>query len=90
MSQEPRPRICLCPKCLTPAGEPGACPVCGHELLVCRPGDPDDPCRKPLMTAGGEIKTQAPLWWLTLTLGELPQIAAKASKRRFSDKAGTA
>ena len=75
------PAVCLCPNCLTPAGEPGPCAVCGHERLVCRPGDPDDPCRKPLMTASGEIKTQAPLWWLLQTVGSLAEASAQAGER---------
>jgi hypothetical protein len=76
MAQELQPAICLCPNCLTPAVEPGPCHVCGHERLVCRPGDPDDPCRKPLMTANGRIKTQAPLWWLLKTVGPLARESA--------------
>ena len=69
--------ICLCPNCLTPAAEPGPCANCGHERLVCRPGDPDDPCRKPLMTADGRVKTQAPRWWLSHTVGPLVESSAE-------------
>jgi hypothetical protein len=64
-------RVYLCPHCLTPAGEAGACHVCGHERLTCRPGSPDDPCRKPLMDAQGQLKSQAPRWWLVKTVGKL-------------------
>lgn len=80
MAEESAAPVCLCPHCLTPATEPGLCDVCGHTRLVCRPGDPNDPCRKPLMTAGGEVVTRAPLWWLKLTVGRLAEQAAKAAK----------
>jgi hypothetical protein len=54
----------LCPRCFEPAEDPTPCPRCGGERVACRPGAPDDPVRKPLMTATGEIKSRAPLWWL--------------------------
>jgi hypothetical protein len=63
--------IYLCPNCLTPGGEPGACPECGHTRVGCRPGDPDDPCRRPLMDANGKLRTRAPLWWLQYTVRDL-------------------
>jgi hypothetical protein len=81
MNQESRPAICLCPNCLTPAEEPGPCQVCGHERVVCRPGAEDDECRKPLMTASGRIKTQAPKWWLMHTVGELAEWAGRHGKQ---------
>ena len=54
----------VCPKHMEPAREPSPCPRCGRERVTCRPGDADDPCRKPLMSAAGEVKSRAPLWWL--------------------------
>lgn len=54
----------LCEQCLTPDDSPGACHVCGGRRLECRPGDPDDPCRRPLMDRMGRIQTRAPRWWL--------------------------
>jgi hypothetical protein len=32
---------------------------------------PDDPCRRPLMDAAGQVRTRAPLWWLRLRVGPL-------------------
>lgn len=57
-------RLFVCPRCVTPAGEPGPCTNCGAERVECAPGDAHDPCRKPLMTGSGQVKTRAPLWWL--------------------------
>lgn len=54
----------MCPKCMEPAEEPTPCPNCGGERIPCRPGDPDDPCRKPMMSSSGEIRSRAPVWWL--------------------------
>lgn len=63
--------VYLCPNCLLPAGEPGECPECGHTRLGCRPGDPDDPCRRPLIDAQGNVRSRAPLWWLQHTVTDL-------------------
>ncbi len=63
--------VYLCPNCLLPGGEAGKCPECGNERLSCRPGDPDDPCRRPLMDAAGNLRTRAPLWWLQYTVTDL-------------------
>jgi len=57
-------QIFLCPNCLSPGEAAGACVNCGTEVLTCRPGDPDDPCRRPLINAEGKVLTRAPLWWL--------------------------
>ena len=65
--------IYLCPVHLTPTGEPGACPECGREMLGCRPGDPNDPCRRPIMDQRGRVLTRAPLWWLRYSVAELAQ-----------------
>ena len=54
----------ICPRCLEPAEEPTLCPNCGGKRVRCRPGSADDPCRKPLMAASGEIRGRAPIWWL--------------------------
>jgi len=66
-------RFSLCPRCLLPGEEPGACPQCGTQRLTCRPGDPDDPCRRPLIDAAGRVQTRAPLWWLRFTVGRLTE-----------------
>lgn len=63
--------IFLCQRCFTPAKAAGTCPNCGGELIGCRPGDPDDPCRKPLMNSKGELLSRAPLWWLAYQIPEL-------------------
>jgi hypothetical protein len=44
------------------------------ELLTCKPGDPDDPCRRPLIDAKGQIKTRAPVWWLKYSVTDLMDI----------------
>jgi len=56
--------IYLCPNCLSPADSGGPCRNCGETVIECRPGDPDDPCRRPLMDAKGRVRTRAPMWWL--------------------------
>lgn len=67
-------QIHLCPKCLEAQAAPGLCPNDGMELLTCKPGDPDDPCRRPLIDAMGQIKTRAPVWWLKYSVTELMDI----------------
>jgi hypothetical protein len=64
-------QLYLCPRCLLPGETVGPCPRCGGQRLTCRPGDPDDPCRKPLIDAEGMVRTRAPLWWLRQTVGPL-------------------
>jgi hypothetical protein len=54
----------LCETCFYASDQPGVCPDCGHELVECRPGTPDDPCRRPLMDQEGRLLTRAPLWWV--------------------------
>ncbi len=61
----------LCPRCLESALQAGTCPRCGVQRVRCRPGEPDDPCRRPLMDAQGKILTRAPLWWLRHTVSAL-------------------
>lgn len=63
--------VYLCARCLLAGDAPGPCPRCGQERLTCRPGDPDDPCRKPLIDSAGEVRTRAPLWWLKNTVAPL-------------------
>jgi hypothetical protein len=63
--------IFLCPNCFLPADKPGECPQCGHTRVGCRPGDPDDPCRRPLIGSDGKLRTRAPLWWLQYTVTNL-------------------
>ncbi|NIM93450.1 MAG: hypothetical protein GTO18_07040 [Anaerolineales bacterium] len=63
--------IYLCPRCLEAQPSAGLCPNDGTELLSCRPGDPDDPCRRPLMDADGRVLTRAPAWWLHYTVEDL-------------------
>ena len=54
----------MCPKCMEPALEQTSCPTCGGERITCRPGEVDDPCRKPLMLPTGQVRSRAPIWWL--------------------------
>jgi hypothetical protein len=54
----------LCPICFEPDDEPTSCPRCGGERATCRPGAANDPGRKPVIAATGEIKSHAPVWWL--------------------------
>lgn len=63
--------VYLCSVHLIPTGQPGVCSECGRELVGCRPGDPDDPCRRPLMDSRGRILTRAPLWWLRYSVSDL-------------------
>ena len=61
----------LCERCLLAGDAPGPCPRCGRERLTCRPGTPDDPGRRPLMSAAGDVHTRAPLWWLKHSVAPL-------------------
>jgi hypothetical protein len=54
----------MCPRCMEAADEPTPCPRCGGERVACRPGEADDPRRRPLMSSTGEVRSHAPLWWL--------------------------
>jgi hypothetical protein len=65
-------QVYLCPRCLSAEGGPGVCPRCGEERLACRPGAPDDPCRRPLMDSRGQVRTRAPFWWLRANLAHSP------------------
>lgn len=66
--------VFLCPRCLTAADTSGNCSVCGTKRVGCRPGDPDDPCRRPLIDSQGRIRTRAPRWWLYQTIAGLADI----------------
>ena len=65
--------IYLCPRCLAASAQPGVCDRCGEERLGCRPGEADDPCRRPLMDARGQVRTRAPLWWVRKTMARLAE-----------------
>jgi hypothetical protein len=71
MSEEFVEVVYLCPKCLEAQSAPGPCPNDGTELLSCRPGDPDDPCRRPLMDRDGQVRSRAPKWWLNYSVKDL-------------------
>jgi hypothetical protein len=71
MGNDQGDRILLCPGCLTPAEAPGACEHCGTTVIECRPGEADDPCRRPLMNRNGKVLTRAPIWWLQHRVGSL-------------------
>jgi hypothetical protein len=66
-------QVYLCSNCLLAGDSPGPCPRCGRLRLTCRPGDADDPCRRPLIDSAGAVRTRAPLWWLTQSVGPLMQ-----------------
>jgi hypothetical protein len=72
----------LCPRCLDSQPGAGACPRCGVERIGCRPGDADDPCRRPLVDAAGQVRTRAPLWWLRQTVGPLTRFLDRRTERR--------
>lgn len=71
MDAAPIEQVYLCPRCMLAGDSPEPCPRCGGERLTCRPGDPDDPCRRPLIDSNGRVRTRAPLWWLRLTVRDL-------------------
>ena len=73
--------VFLCPRCLTASETAGACEVCGGARLGCRPGDPDDPCRRPIIDGRGRVRTRAPLWWLRTSVRPLIE---EAERRRRS------
>ena len=64
-------QVYLCARCLLAGDSPGPCGRCGRPRLTCRPGDPDDPCRRPLMDADGLVRTRAPMWWLMQSVAPL-------------------
>jgi len=64
-------QVYLCPRCFEAQNTPGNCPNDGMELLSCQPGDPDDPCRRPLMDNKGNIVSRAPVWWLQYSIRDL-------------------
>lgn len=72
MTSEDTIQVFLCPRCLSADGMPGRCPSCGAERLGCRPGAPDDPCRRPIIDSQGQVRTRAPMWWLRASLAQLP------------------
>ena len=78
MGEEDVVQVYLCPRCLTPAAEPGPCPNDGVERVGCRPGALDDPCRRPLMDVEGRVRTRAPLWWLRHTVARLTEYVERS------------
>lgn len=77
---EKREPVYLCPNCYTAGDAPGPCSSCGHQVVECRPGDADDPCRRPLEDGQGRIRTRAPRWWLEKTLPGLMEILGRSTK----------
>lgn len=75
-------QVYLCPRCFDSQASAGVCPRCGLERLGCRPGDPDDPCRRPLVDAAGQVRTRAPLWWLRQTVGPLTRFLDPGTEKR--------
>ena len=73
-------KVYLCPQCFEAQSEPGLCPKDGSELLSCRPGDPDDPCRRPLIDTKGKIVARAPIWWLRYSVQDLIRRLGNHSK----------
>ena len=73
--------VFLCPRCLDAQASAGVCPRCGLERVGCRPGDADDPCRRPLVDAAGQVRTRAPLWWLRQTVGPLTRFLDSGTER---------
>ncbi len=63
--------IFMCPRCLVAQGKAGSCPQCNVQLIDCHPGAEDDPCRRPLINANGQVLSRAPLWWLRHTASPL-------------------
>jgi hypothetical protein len=82
MAEQEMVEIYLCPNCLSADGSGGPCPKCGLERLHCRPGEADDPCRRPLMDAQGRLRTRAPLWWLRLTAPDVARHHEDPKKRK--------
>ncbi len=80
MTENYTEEIYLCPLCLQAQASPGPCPNDGSELLTCRPGDPDDPCRRPLMDSEGQVKTRAPVWWLKYSVPDLVKYIEEGHK----------
>lgn len=76
--------VYLCPQCLEAQASPGACPNDGSELLTCKPGDPNDPCRRPLIDAEGHVKTRAPAWWLKYTVTRLMNLIEEEERKSKS------
>jgi hypothetical protein len=75
---ESEAQLYLCPRCFLAGEDPGPCPACGAERLTCRPGRPDDPCRKPLIDRSGQIRSRAPRWWLRQTVRRLTDFLEQA------------
>lgn len=73
-------QVYLCPRCFEAQTAPGFCPNDGAELLSCRPGAPDDPCRRPLMDDKGRVVSRAPIWWLQYTVRDLMSYLEKRSQ----------
>jgi hypothetical protein len=82
MSASTDVEVFLCPRCLDSQPRAGTCPRCGLERIGCRPGDPDDPCRRPLVDASGQVRTRAPLWWLRQTVGPLTRFLDQRTEKR--------
>jgi hypothetical protein len=66
--------VFMCPRCLVAKSESGTCPQCSANLIKCEPGAQDDPCRRPLMSASGQVLSRAPVWWLRNTANPLGTI----------------
>jgi len=86
MTYEVVGKFYMCPRCMEPSLEASPCPKCGGERVTCRPGDPDDPCRRPFTTETGQTRSRAPVWWLE-ALGTLdPETIAKLRKKLMASE----
>ena len=71
MSDRSSEWIYICPRCFEAQDSDGHCSKDGTKLISCRPGHPDDPCRRPLVDEDGKIRTRAPIWWLRYSVMEV-------------------
>jgi hypothetical protein len=78
MSDQGVEAIYICANCMLPGEDAGPCPRCGRARIGCRPGDPDDPCRRPWIDGQGRVRTRAPLWWLRKTVTSLAEAVGRS------------
>jgi hypothetical protein len=71
MSNTRGKRLYICPRCFQPCQEDAICKKCGKTAIIFYPGEADDPCRRPLISPSGKIRSHAPLWWLRQVRSDL-------------------
>jgi hypothetical protein len=57
--------VYVCERCFSADDQPGPCRRCQQPRREFAVGALDDPQRRPLIGADGQLRCRAPLWWVS-------------------------